>query len=150
MGKHLFVSKNAAQTQKIAAKIAENLLMEKDRKKALVLALEGELGGGKTTFVQGLAKVLGIKERITSPTFVISRRFAITGERFANFYHVDCYRLENQKELLALGLREILKRQENLVVIEWADKVKSLIPKDAVWVKFEWVGEDERKIIFEF
>jgi tRNA threonylcarbamoyladenosine biosynthesis protein TsaE len=147
MEKGIFLSKNASQTQKLAGKIAADLLTEKGSKNAMVLALEGELGGGKTTFVQGLAKALGVKEKITSPTFVILRHFNIlTSKHFNNLYHIDCYRLDKPEDLVELGFDEILKNPENLVVIEWAEKVKSLIPKNAVWIRFEWVGEEERKI----
>lgn len=156
-----FITKNAAETQKLAGQIAKEVLAEKRRKSALVLALEGELGGGKTTFVQGLAKELGVKERILSPTFVIMKHFKIVSSfpglasaqpkagkfQVSNLYHIDCYRLDKPEDLIDLGLREILKDPKNLIVIEWADKVKSIIPKDAVWVKFKWVGEEERKIV---
>ena len=150
MEKGIFLSKNASQTQKLAGKIVADLLTAKGSKNAAVLALEGELGGGKTTFVQGLAKALGVKEKITSPTFVIMRRFdiGILGNYdFKNLYHIDCYRLNSPKELIELDFKKIIERPENLVVIEWAEKVKSLVPKNAVWISFEWKGEKERKIM---
>jgi len=181
MEKQEFTTKSAGQTQKLAGKISKELLSVKERKTAAILALEGELGGGKTTFTQGLAKALGVKEKITSPTFVIMRRFtiydlspstslrvkfknrtennklfpkrspAVAGRSrrvsIDNLFHIDCYRLDNSKDLVDLGFNEILKDPKNLIVIEWADKVKSLIPQDAVWVEFEWKGEEEREII---
>jgi len=149
MGKQVFLSKNASQTQKLAGKIAADLLTAKGRKSAAVLALEGELGGGKTTFVQGLAKALGVKEKITSPTFVIMKRFKLSNcpiVQLSNFYHIDCYRLNSPKELVELDFKKIIERPENLVVIEWADKVKSLIPKKAAWLKFNWLSENKRRI----
>jgi len=147
MEKQVFLSKNAAQTQKFAAEIARNVCDRPKGKSAVILALEGELGGGKTTFVQGLASVLGIKEKITSPTFVIMRHFNILAfKHFNNFYHIDCYRLDNVKDLVDLGFGEIIKDPKNLIVIEWADKVRSLMPKNTVWLKFEWLGENQRKI----
>ena len=142
-----FITKSAVQTQELAVKILKEMLSVKDRKSAAVLALEGELGGGKTTFVQGLAKALGIKEKILSPTFVIMRHFNIlTSKHFNNFYHIDCYRLDKPNELAELGFDEILKNPKNLLVIEWADKVKAIIPKEAVWVEFKWRGEEKRGI----
>jgi tRNA threonylcarbamoyladenosine biosynthesis protein TsaE len=149
MEKGIFFTKNAGQTQKLAADIVKRLAGKKVGKTALVLALAGELGGGKTTFVQGLAKALGVKERILSPTFVIMRRFDIKILGYydiKNLYHIDCYRLEKSEDLVELGLKEILKNPQNLVVIEWADKVKEIIPKNAVWLKFEWASENKRKI----
>lgn len=151
MKKKEFITKSAGETQELAGEIIKNVLSTKGRKTAAVLALEGELGGGKTTFVQGLAAALGIKEKILSPTFVIMKRFGIRilgNWDIENLYHVDCYRLDKPDELVQLGIKEILEDPKNLIVIEWADKVKALIPKDAVWVGFEWMGEEERKIIF--
>jgi len=140
-----FITNSAKETQKLAVKLIKDLIREKT-KSALVLGLVGELGAGKTTFIQGLAKSLKIKERILSPTFVIMKRFAIGDNPFANLYHIDCYRIENPKELSALGFKEIIKNSKNLVVIEWAEKIKKILPKDTVWLKFEHLGEDQRRI----
>lgn len=165
MANEVFLTKNAAETQALAGKIIEDFLVRTSAKTAAVLALIGELGGGKTTFVQGLARVLGIKERILSPTFVIMRRFSVRDGRLfperspaaaarrsrrvsiKNLYHIDCYRLNSPKELDELNFKKIISQPENLVVIEWADKVRSLIPKNAVWISFEWKREKERKIM---
>lgn len=146
MKKRVFLSKNTTQTQKFAAKIVADLLVKKSIKGAAVLALAGELGAGKTTFVQGLTKVMRIKGRVTSPSFVIMRRFKLYDLRFKNLFHIDCYRLDRSEDLVNLGLIEILKNPENLVVIEWADKVKKIIPKNAIWLKFKWISENQRKI----
>ena len=116
------------------------------RQGALVLALQGELGSGKTTFVQGLAKELNLKEKVLSPTFVIMKRFATGDPRWANLYHLDCYRIGNAKDLDFFNFKEILADKNNLVVIEWAERVKDILPKDAVWIKFEHGGEDKRRI----
>jgi tRNA threonylcarbamoyladenosine biosynthesis protein TsaE len=140
-----FITYTAQETQKLAAKLIGDLTRRKT-KGAAVLALQGELGAGKTTFVQGLAKALKIKERVLSPTFVIMKRFKIYDLRFMNLHHIDCYRIKNSKELMQLGFKEIIKEPKNLVVIEWAEKVKKILPKEAVWIKFEQAGEDERKI----
>ncbi len=126
-------------------------------KRAFVVALEGELGGGKTTFLQGFAKGLGIKEKILSPTFVILKRFKISrlirvssaaGEnlKFKNFYHLDCYRIRKAEEILDLGFKKIVSDPGNIVAIEWANKIKKIIPKNALWLKFEFVDKNKRKI----
>lgn len=140
-----FITENAKETQKLAAKIVGNLIGKKHQG-ALVLGLVGELGAGKTTFIQGLARALKIKERVLSPTFVILKRFAISDLRFANLYHLDCYRIEKLEELQVLGLREIIKEPENLVVVEWAEKIRKVLPKETIWIEFEHLGEDRRKI----
>lgn len=119
------------------------------RRGATVLALSGELGGGKTRFVQGLARGLGIAKRITSPTFVISKEYAIRSKRtpFHLFIHLDFYRLSRKKDLQELDLQEIFARPEVLVAVEWAERIKSVIPSHAIWITFERLGEHERKII---
>jgi tRNA threonylcarbamoyladenosine biosynthesis protein TsaE len=136
-----FITDSAKETQVVARKIIEKSASQ-PRQEALVLAMEGELGAGKTTFVQGLAKALGIKEKVLSPTFVIMRRFK-------KLYHIDCYRLSGGQDLKELGFEEIIKNPKNIVVIEWAERVKNVLPKDAVWLKFEHEGEEKRKIKFK-
>ena len=114
----------------------------KELKNHRIFALQGDLGSGKTTFVQGLAKHFGIKQRITSPTFVIMKRYG-------RFYHIDCYRVNKSKELIELGFNGIVSNTKNIVCIEWAEKIKDIIPKQAVWLKFEFVSENKRKIIID-
>jgi tRNA threonylcarbamoyladenosine biosynthesis protein TsaE len=133
---------NANQTKKLGIGLAKKMMKRTPLKRALILALRGGLGGGKTTFLQGFAKGLGVKEKILSPTFVILKRFG-------RFYHVDCYRVEKPKELLALGFKEIVANSKNIVAVEWADKVKKIIPEDAVWLSFEFIGKNKRKIVVE-
>jgi len=127
------------QTKKLAEKFAKEILKNKSKKKSFIIGLEGELGGGKTTFIQGLAKGLGVKEKILSPTFVIMKKFN-------NFYHIDCYRTQKSKELLDLGFKEIISNPENIVVVEWAEKIKEIMPKNTIWIKFKFVNEKTRKI----
>ncbi len=150
-----FITVSAQETQKLAVDLVKKLV-NKETKAALVLALEGELGAGKTTFIQGLAETLKIKERVLSPTFVIMKKFKIKNQglspstslrvKFKNLYHVDCYRLDRPSEIAELGFKEILKNPENLVVIEWAEKIKKILPKETVWIKFAHLGEDKRRI----
>lgn len=117
------------------------------------LALSGNLGSGKTTFVQGLAKGLGITSRIISPTFIIVRKYPLKSKgkgkyKFKEFYHVDLYRLEGdlEKEIFNLGLPFIWSEPGRVVVIEWAEKIRSLVPGGAAWIAFEDLGENKRKI----
>lgn len=133
-------TKSPGQTRKAGFALAKMLLREKPGKRALVLGLAGDLGGGKTTFLQGFAKGLGIKEKVLSPTFIIMRR---TGY----FYHIDCYRLQEPKELLFLGFKKIVSDPKNIVTVEWADKVKKIMPRDTVWVEFDFIDKNKRKIV---
>ena len=126
--------------------LEQSSLLQPKKKGAFILALKGELGAGKTSFVQGLAKGLGIKKNVLSPTFLIVKPYNLKKERM--FYHIDCYRLKNAKELLELEWKEIIKNPKNIVAIEWADRVKSIIPKDALWISFAHGNElTKRKIV---
>src|SRR3989338_5551126 len=91
---------------------------------AIVVALIGELGAGKTTFVQKFANAYGTHETLTSPTFVILKKYG-------NLVHIDAYRLKNAKELEDLGVRELIADPKNIIFIEWADSVKELLPSDS-------------------
>jgi tRNA threonylcarbamoyladenosine biosynthesis protein TsaE len=122
------------------------------QKGALIIGLEGDLGGGKTTFLQGFAKGLEIKEKILSPTFIIMRRFKIRVNscsnlcKFANFYHIDCYRIKKPEEILDLGFREAMSSPRNIIAVEWAEKIKKILPKDIIWVNFEFINKKNRRI----
>jgi len=139
------ITNNFNQTKKLGEALAKKIKSRK-KDKALVLGLSGDLGGGKTTFLQGFAKGLGIKEKVLSPTFVILKRFKIKDLRFKNFYHIDCYRLNRDKEILVLGFKEIISDPKNIIAIEWAEKIKKIIPKNTIWIKFEFIDENKRKI----
>lgn len=129
------------EMQKIGNDLAERII-KRDNKKALIVGLEGELGSGKTTFIQGLAKGLGIEELITSPTFVIMKRYNFPkGE----LYHIDCYRID-LKDLIELDFKEIINNPKNIVVIEWAEKVREILPRNTVWLKFEYLDRNKRLI----
>jgi len=134
----IFVSERVGQTRKVAEDLARKLLSKK-RNKAVVIALFGELGSGKTVFVQGFAKGLKIKGKIVSPTFILMRRHG-------NFYHFDCYRIKNYREILDLGWREIAANPENIIIIEWAEKIKKILPKNCVKIYFKHANRNKRKI----
>lgn len=138
-------TKSAKETQKFGQEFGNRL------KGGEILALVGDLGSGKTTFVQGLAKGLGIKGRITSPTFILMREYSVhsaqdTGIR--SLYHLDLYRFEGnvERELKNLGVEDLWGKRENIVVIEWADKTWDLIPPSAIWITFEGNGEGQRRL----
>jgi len=140
----LYTTQDYKQTQKIGEDFALRLCSgqaKKDRKSAIVIGLSGNLGGGKTTFLQGFAEGLGITEKVLSPTFVILKRFK-------NFYHIDCYRLNKDEEILELGWKEIISDPKNIVAIEWPEKIKKYLPKDTIYIKFDFVDENQRKIQF--
>lgn len=117
-----------------------------------VLLLFGNLGAGKTTFLQGFAKGLGIEKRIISPTFIIIRRYALSEK---TFYHIDLYRTQTEDNLKGLALPEILQEKDAIVAIEWPEKLGKFMPKNLpagrqVWsLEFETIDENKRSITIE-
>jgi tRNA threonylcarbamoyladenosine biosynthesis protein TsaE len=107
-----------------------------------VVGLTGELGTGKTIIVQGIAYGLGIKDDITSPTFVIMREYR---DGRLPLYHFDFYRLETSEEINDIGIEEYLAG-EGICVIEWAEKIGYLLPQEYLNIKLQWKGETERII----
>jgi len=136
--------KNLKDTQKLAQDLIKKWQKEPG---PLIVALYGDLGSSKTTFTQFLAKALKIKEKILSPTFLIIKSFCLLSKtKFKFLYHLDCYRLKSAKDLVVLGLKDILTDKENIVVIEWAEKVERYLPRHTKKIYFEVVGHGERKI----
>jgi tRNA threonylcarbamoyladenosine biosynthesis protein TsaE len=170
--KKKYLTKSPAQTRKLGKTLASELLKKakgekrtglflseeflktRSKKVAFIVGLEGDLGGGKTTFLQGFAKRLGIKERVLSSTFVILRKFKVpillnsrsNLRRFASLYHIDCYRIQKPKEILDLGLEEVISNPQNIVFIEWSDKIKKFLPKKALILKFQFINKNSRRI----
>jgi len=137
-----YTTTNARQTQRIGRELAGKILKMPPGKTAVVLSLYGNLGSGKTTFLQGFAKGLGIKEKILSPTFVIMKRFK-------NFYHVDCYRINKAKEISELGFKEIISNPQNIVAIEWPEKIQKALPKNLIKLNFKFINKNTREILIK-
>jgi tRNA threonylcarbamoyladenosine biosynthesis protein TsaE len=113
-------------TLKEISKIADMIIKEINKKKtkgAKIITLSGDLGAGKTTLTKEIAKILGVKKEIISPTFVIMKRYEIKNKDFKNFIHIDAYRLNNGGELTVLGWDEMRKNKENLIIMEWPEMV---------------------------
>jgi tRNA threonylcarbamoyladenosine biosynthesis protein TsaE len=122
-------------------------LVTSEKEKATVIALSGDLGAGKTTLVQQLAKELGIIEIVTSPTFTIMKKYsADENQVFEHLVHMDAYRIDSLDELSPLRLAEILATPKMLVCIEWAEKINPILPKDTVYLSLSTVGEEGREI----
>ena len=145
-----YFTKSFKQTQKLGESLALQFCSGqakkiKDKKPAIVLGLQGDLGGGKTTFLQGFAKGLGIKEKILSPTFVIMKKFKISNLKFRYLYHFDCYRINRPKEILELGFKGIVSNPENIVAIEWAERIKKILPQSTIIIKFDFVYPEQSR-----
>ena len=143
-----YLTANPFQTRKLGEILAKEMLKTKPGKTAFIIGLEGDLGGGKTTFLQGFARGCGIKEKILSPTFVILKKFPISNFQFSIFYHIDCYRIKRLKEILDLGFKEIISNPKNIIAIEWADRIRKILPKEAIIVKFKFIDKKRRRIEF--
>lgn len=130
------LSKSPGETKEIARKLGRTL------KKGDIVALIGELGSGKTCFTQGLMKGLGVKvNKITSPSFVLINEY----RGRLPVYHFDIYRLNNIQEVVDLGYEEYFYGN-GVTIIEWADKIKELLPKKCIMVNLKVISENERKI----
>jgi len=140
------ISHSHEDTKKCAKHMLGLILKAKNKDGATIIGLSGELGAGKTTFVQCLGDMLGIKELMTSPTFVIQKKYELKGQPYERLFHIDAYRLQNGDELLPLGWREISKDNKNLIVIEWAERVADILPSGAHTVSFRHVDENSREI----
>jgi len=163
------VSKNIKDTEKIAQDFLKKLKVNK--KKATVVGLYGELGSGKTAFTQAVTKLLGVKRKVNSPTFVIMKRYEIpkfkkAGRKsfrprtlasfcppenfcdqlfYENIFHLDAYRLKNEKELLHLGWEEIIANPKHLIFIEWPEMIIKAMPKKHHKISIAHTKEGYRK-----
>lgn len=143
--KQTITTNSFEETQKLGAGFAQRI------DSVSVFALYGDLGSGKTTFIQGLSKGLGIQKKIISPTFIIMRTYEIPENFFQKkkcFYHIDLYRIKNKKDIEALGLIEIMNDPQNITAIEWPEIIKDLLPTKRIDIFFEYLDENKRKITF--
>lgn len=131
----------------IASKILEKGFKSK-KNNALILALQGDLGAGKTTLTKELAMSLGVSGNVISPTFVIMKIYQTNSVMFKRLIHIDAYRLDKDDELLDLGFKELLEDKENLIVIEWPERVKKYLPKETIWIELGHINEETRTIEF--
>ncbi|MFA6416049.1 MAG: tRNA (adenosine(37)-N6)-threonylcarbamoyltransferase complex ATPase subunit type 1 TsaE [Candidatus Paceibacterota bacterium] len=145
----IFISTSADATKAFAREVLTQI--KPDTKQATVLALSGDLGAGKTAFTQGLATALGIKSGLTSPTFVLSKKYKIAPAKavqtgFKQLVHFDFYRLRDIHDLGVLGWSDLLTEPRNLIVVEWPEQVGGKLAKKTKQINFTHLELDERKI----
>ena len=131
-------SNSQAETFRLAEKLGKQL------KPGAIVALTGEIGSGKTVFIKGVAHGLGVKNRdeVKSPTFVLLHLY----KGKIPLQHFDLYRLEKPAELEAIGFDEFVSNPDSVTLIEWADRARPRIPKNAIWVEIKITGSSARKI----
>lgn len=134
-----FISHNKMETDRFAEKLAKQLCGGK------VVLLYGDLGAGKTTFSKSLIKYLGYSGVVTSPTFTILNEYQ--GKYKIN--HFDMYRLENEDEAQEIGFEEIISDANAVSIIEWPQRVSSLLPSDAIKIEIKVVDANAREFILE-
>lgn len=178
------ITHSKSQTQKFARELAQTLRQAQGKKFALVIALRGDLGAGKTTFAQGFLRGLGVRSKITSPTFIIFKKYKYPNStkpispikpinpikliksispispihpiyskkkqqksKFKNIYHFDAYRIKSPKEISDLGFKELISSPQNIILIEWPERISKILPKKRIKICFEYgKKENERKI----
>jgi len=152
----VFITNSFGETQTLGYDFGKVLA------KGDIICLYGDLGSGKTTFVQGLAKGLGVKGKIISPTFIIIKNYEsriLTPPRLRgpgknqelktiNFYHIDLYRTQSHNDIRELGLEEILNDPENIIAIEWAENLGNLMPEKRIDIELSYEKDEVRKISF--
>jgi len=164
MDKKTVTTKSAEETQQLAADLAADFLSgsgggtayDKNNKKVLgnktaakIICLWGDLGSGKTTFSQGFARALGVEEIVNSPTFLVMKKYPLEIKKGkANLYHIDCYRMRSLEEVVDLGWEEIIADKNNIVMVEWPEKIEKILPSSRVDIKFSVMDYYERRIEF--
>jgi len=154
-----FFSKNLEDTKNAAKKLLENISGDHNgRKTAVVVGLYGELGSGKTTFTQAVGSLLGVKESMASPTFVIEKIYKINSptaaafknlSQFIHLIHIDAYRLESPEEIRRLGWSDLLADPQNLILVEWPERIAAAMPEKHTRIYLEHIDENTRKIIIQ-
>jgi len=142
----MYVSYGPKETQKFAKEQALKLTSE-GQGQPIVVALEGELGAGKTTFIQAFAEALGIEEHLKSPTFVLMKHYSVRKiSGYQTLYHLDCYRLNDASDLAPLDVKNIIGQAGVIILIEWAERVADILPRNHWVIHIDHIAEQERNI----
>lgn len=132
-----FLSHSPEQTQRLGVRLGELL------KEGALLCLEGELGAGKTTLAQGIARGWGSLDPVTSPTYILIQQYRRPNESV--LYHVDAFRLSGPDEARELGLEEILEGKSP-VMVEWPERISEVLPEEHLWIGMQWVDDSRRRL----
>lgn len=135
------ISYEQAQTPMVAESLLEVLVPQRQ---AVVVGLSGDLGAGKTTLVQSIARTLGVTEHVVSPTFVVAKFYPVTTVQFDRLVHIDAYRIESAQELAALGWETLIGTPRTLIIIEWPEHIREALPENTQSFCIEHLGDMRR------
>lgn len=144
-------SKSLKDTKMLAKLLLSDWLsFNKKKSSNWLICLYGELGSGKTAFTKFICKELGVKDVVNSPTFVIMKKYESANEKNKKYllYHFDCYRIQSAKEVLDLGWEEIIQGENNIIIVEWPERIEEILPQKRLNIKFEIIGDKSRIISF--
>lgn len=145
-----YLSQNQLETMAVAEGLCKTL------RGGEVIALHGDLGGGKTTFTKGLAEALKVEEVITSPTFVMLKKYPakLSNGQNIELVHIDAYRTDTIEDIKSVGIEDFLGRNDVVMVVEWAEKIREILPlrqaqggpKNMIDINFTYIDENTRQI----
>lgn len=144
------ITNSPQETQTIGQTLAASLMQRKKKGETLPsICLYGELGAGKTVITQGIGKGLGLPFRLVSPTFIISKQYK-GNEIIPYINHVDLYRIEGEQSLQSLGIEEMINDTDAVTIIEWADRLGTMLPKKRIDVAITATGDTKRNILITY
>jgi tRNA threonylcarbamoyladenosine biosynthesis protein TsaE len=135
-----FISSSEQQTMRLGVRLGE-LLQPND-----ILCLSGNLGTGKTVLARGVGRGWGTANRVTSPTFILVNQYPRMHDDRV-LYHIDCYRLHSEEDIISAGLEDVLLA-EGAYLIEWPERIEEYLPADRLWIEMSHVNETRRKLRF--
>ncbi|MDD3301494.1 MAG: tRNA (adenosine(37)-N6)-threonylcarbamoyltransferase complex ATPase subunit type 1 TsaE [Patescibacteria group bacterium] len=135
-----FITNNEQETLKLGKKIVSKL------QGGDIVSLVGNLGAGKTILTRGISEFLGVKKGVKSPTFTLMNIYSTNNPKIKFICHIDAYRLNSAKDLLAIGAEEYFNDPETITIIEWGDKAKNILPRRAKTITIDTINENKRKI----
>lgn len=142
-------SDSPSRTKELGRLLAKEILRGGSAE-PIIIGLKGNLGAGKTTFIKGFAEGLGVRNKITSSTFVILRHYPLKQKKCAHFFHMDAYRIKKISELRHLGFGKIISLPKSVTLIEWPENIGGALPQKTKWLEFRHGRrENERVIAFK-
>lgn len=137
------ITQSVSETHQLAQSFVEEL-SAKNR----IICLTGDLGSGKTTFTQGLLGAFGAQKPYTSPTFTIMKEYDVKSPTFSQIYHIDAYRITGN-DMVELGWSDIVADEKTLIIVEWPEHIKDILPEAVQKISCTWISDNERKYVFQ-